>query len=155
MSDQSSLLARIDRIELELERIRKVGGGVVTRTWTPTYTGQSAAGVTTYTTQIGAYTLLGRFVFAMGRLVWTGATGTGVALIGGLPVAISFNNSTRFCGFVYSVNVTFANGSIQAVADSGTSTSAFVMLSPATNAAGTLLTVEAAGDLSFTIIYES
>lgn len=61
-------------------------------TWTPTFIGDSVAGTTTYTSQIGAYTKVGRQVTLTGEVSVTATTGSGGLLIGGLP----FNNSSSF-----------------------------------------------------------
>jgi hypothetical protein len=56
-------------------------------TWTPTYYGSTSAGTTTYVTQSGIYTKVGRVVTATFNLSITNATGTGDIRIGGLPFA--------------------------------------------------------------------
>jgi hypothetical protein len=118
-------------------------------TWTPTYLGAATPGVTTYTTQVGNYTKIGRVVFAQLDLVWTAATGTGVVRIGGLP----FTTATGMI-FAYAVQTTsmaFANGSVQGVIQGNQVLAQ--LFSPATNAVGTELTIEAAGTLRGMIIY--
>lgn len=113
----------------------------------PTYTGLTTAGVTTYTTQVGAYTRIGNVVVAQAYLVWTAATGTGFVRLGGLPFAAASDVAFP----VASANMTFANGSIQGLLQSGST--AAQLFSPATNAGGTELSVEAAGVLRYTIVY--
>lgn len=115
-------------------------------TYTPTYLGASTAGATTYTTQDGFYTRIGRVVFFNGRVIWTAATGTGSAIVS-LPFTSNATTGMRYAINVYTTNVTFANGSIQATI--APNVAFFSMLSPATNAAGTVLAVEAAGDIIF------
>lgn len=122
---------------------------ILSGTWTPSYEGATTAGVTTYTTQIGNYTRIGRVVFAQFDLVWTAATGTGVVRIGGLPFTSATGINVAYA--VQSTNVTFANGSIQGLFQ-GNNTKA-QLFSPATNAAGTELAIEAAGTLRGLIIY--
>jgi hypothetical protein len=155
MSDAAyALIAKANELERRLEQTEvKEVPLVQIGTYQPTYIGLTTAGATTYTTQEGTYTRIGNRVFVNGRIVWTAATGTGIAAVS-LPVAAVFTRISRYPVYFYPVNVTFANGSIVGVVDSGTSSLAFVMLSPATNAAGTLLVVEAAGDLSFATSYE-
>ena len=69
-------------------------------TWTPTYYGDGTAGTTTYTGQKGSYTKIGNRVFIELDVSWSGQTGTGSGLIGGLPYAgASYSNDSR--GFVY------------------------------------------------------
>ena len=57
-------------------------------TWTPTLAGDGTAGTTTYTTQVGYYTIIGNLVYVEGQMVITAATGTGNAIIGGLPFTV-------------------------------------------------------------------
>jgi hypothetical protein len=116
--------------------------------WTPTYDGITP-GATTYTTQQGAYTKIGRVVFAQFELVWTAAAGTGGIRIGGLPYTSLAGAKTPYA--VQTVNVTFANGSEQGVIQGGQVVGQ--VFSPATNAAGTELQVEAAGTMRGLIIY--
>lgn len=111
-----------------------------------TYLGATTAGATTYTTQDGFYVRIGSFVFAHGRVIWTAATGTGSAIVS-LPFTSQNTTGMRGIAVVYPTNVTFANGSI--AAQIAPNTAFFVMNSPATNAAGTAVAVEAAGDIIF------
>ena len=122
-------------------------------TYAPTYLGQAVAGATTYTIQEGSWVRIGRKVQVWGRVAWSAATGTGAAIIS-IPKTAIFTRVTRFPVLIYPVNLTFANGSVVGVIDSATSAVYFVMNSPATNAAGTAVAVEAAGDLSFSTEYE-
>lgn len=115
-------------------------------TYTPTYLGATTAGATTYTTQDGFYTKIGRVVFFHGRVIWTAATGTGSAIVS-LPFTSNTTTGMRSIAVVYPTNVTFANGSI--AAQIAPNSAFFVMNSPATNAGGTAVAVEAAGDIIF------
>jgi len=60
-------------------------------TWAPTYLGLTTAGTTTYNVSNGLYVKVGQMVTVTGLLVWSSATGTGSAALGGLPFTI--NNS--------------------------------------------------------------
>jgi len=57
-------------------------------TFTPTLTGASVAGTTTYTAQNGYYTKIGNVVFVYATIVITAATGTGDLLFGALPFTV-------------------------------------------------------------------
>ena len=61
-------------------------------TWTPTLTGGSTAGTTTYTDQFGTYVIIGNFIFLSCLIIITGATGTGNAVIGGFPNPVGSTN---------------------------------------------------------------
>ncbi len=67
-------------------------------TWTPTIVGGGAAGVTTYTSQNGYYTRIGNIIIIIGTIVITAATGTGDALIGGLPFTVKSQTNGNSCG---------------------------------------------------------
>ena len=114
-------------------------------TYTPTYDG-ATPGTTAYTTQAGFYTRIGRVVYFNGRVTWTNATGTGEARVS-IPFTSSSTGNMRYSLAVYPINVTFANGSV--VGQIPNNVAFFNMNSPATNAAGTGLTVEVAGDIIF------
>lgn len=114
-------------------------------TYVPTYGGATAAGITTYTTQVGSYLVMGWLTLVWGQVVWTAASGTGNAQIS-LP---SIPSVISTLGNVRSQAVTFAAGAPEVLTSGG-----FLQLrSPATNAATTPVAVEAAGDLIFAIAY--
>lgn len=135
------ILRRLDELEAQ-SKINYAKG-----TFVPTYFGGTTAGVTTYTTQEGYYRRMGSVIDVWGKLVWTAATGTGVVRLGGLP----FTALVDAAFYVRTVNVTFANGSIQGILQAGNAVAQ--LFSPATNAAGTELAIEAAGSLWYQIRY--
>lgn len=142
------LLRRLRKLEDRLDRgMPEVPLYTPPTAYTPTYVGATTPGVTTYSFQQGEYVRIGRLVVASGAVVWTAATGTGNARIS-LPIAgaAGLNQS----GSVRVVSVTFAAGAPQ-VEFAGSPY--FEMRSPATNAAGTVVAVEAAGNIVFTIVY--
>lgn len=118
-----------------------------TGTYTPTYVGGTTAGVTTYSTQQGVYTRIGNIVMATGAVAWTNATGTGNARIS-LP--FTAQAGVNHTGALRLVNVTFANGSVE---PEFAGVNYFEMRSPATNAGGTVVAVEVAGNIIFTIVF--
>lgn len=75
--------------------------------WTPTMTGGTTGGSTTYTTQLGRYTRVGRQVTAFFVVTWTAATGTGIATIGGLPFTILNVSNYTPLGIVITSSATF------------------------------------------------
>lgn len=116
-------------------------------TYTPTYVGGTTAGVTTYAAQIGQYWHVGSFVYVIGQVAWTNATGTGNARIS-LPLAALANatGNLRLSG------VTFANSAPEIFITGGDSF--FIMDSPLTNAAPTTVAVEVAGNVIFSLFYK-
>lgn len=119
-------------------------------TYAPTYLGATLAGVTTYTLQAGFWRRIGTIMVTWGAVVWSAATGTGTALIS-LPFPSSSVANSNFSGSVRCSSVTFANSTPQV--QFAASATAWQMLSPLTNAGGTLVAVEAAGNLIWTIVY--
>lgn len=130
--------------------ITLTGAWAVT-SYTPTYQGSTTGGSTTYTTQQGWYIRIGNIVLATGTLVWTAASGTGNVRIL-LPVTSKNTSGQRYIGAVYTESVTFANGSIQAVNFANNNT--LRLFSPITNGAATELSIEAAGTIIFSILYQ-
>lgn len=81
-------------------------------TWTPTVTGATTAGTATYQTQTGYYTRIGRQVFCHINLYWLTSTGTGTALVGGLPFTVNSSLLENFAIlFDGNANVTNASAS--------------------------------------------
>jgi hypothetical protein len=131
------ILRRLDALEATPHSIYAKG------TFTPAYDGVTP-GTTTHTVQQGVYRRLGdRVDFAL-TLAWTAATGTGAVRIGGLPFASANVANQNVSGSIYHTGLTFANGSVVVLLAPN---AALRLFSPATNAAGTELTVEAAGVL--------
>lgn len=56
-------------------------------TFTPTIQGGTTAGVGTYTSQVGTFTIIGRCLFFNVEIAWSAHTGTGPVQLAGLPVA--------------------------------------------------------------------
>lgn len=149
MSDPNLTMQRqIQALQIDLERLRKADAGDAYNTYTPTYTGGSAAGVTTYFIQEGEYVCNGRIVFANGRINWSGATGTGEARVS-LPFVIS--NQYRTTGSLFIDGVTFANSTPQILMVPGQQY--FTMYSPLTNSSPTVVSVEAAGLIIWQVTY--
>jgi len=119
-------------------------------TFTPSYDGVTP-GTTTYTTRVGAYVRKGNEVTAVGRLTWTAATGTGVAVLGGLPFTSRNTASLRYPVTLWISAVTF--GGSFAMALMAENATVFTLYTTTTNAASTQLNVEAAGDIAFMVTY--
>ena len=110
-------------------------------TWTPTYTGGTTAGATTYSLQDGKYIRIGTLVVFSGAIAWTAATGTGDARI-----SLPFTPTNRGSAAISVDGVTFANSAPQTVV---TGVQYFIMTSPLTNAARATVQMEAAGRVDF------
>lgn len=143
-----------DMFVRQFRKLRKRTSKLETKAWilyqestyTPTYLGATTAGVTTYTTQVGFYTRIGRVVFFNGRVTWTAATGTGVAIIS-TPFTTANVTDMRYAISLRTNGLTFANNNV--IGSLALNSAAFSMTSLLTNAAPTDVNVEAAGDVIF------
>lgn len=143
-----NIFERIQKIEAQVKRIAARPFVYYDKgTFTPTYLGSATAGTTTYSIQVGNWTRIGRMVYLQGRVDWTASTGTGNAQIGGLPFTSANTTNGHVAIPLYTVNLTFANGSVQGII--APNVTFFTILSPATNAAGTTVQMEAAGTIIF------
>ena len=118
--------------------------------WTPTYTGSTSPGVTTYTTQVGFYVQVGAIAIATGTIVWTAVTGTGNVRIN-LPLTPANVTNLNYSGALYSNAMTWANTGIQIFV--APNVALLRLFSPASNAGSTELAIEAAGEIRFTTVY--
>jgi hypothetical protein len=126
------------------DRVMSSGG------FTPTYLGGTTAGVTTYTTQWGAWVRIGPIVIATATIQWSAATGTGDAQFS-LPFT-AINTANQFYSVAARTTlVTFANSA--PVGQIVNNTSFMVLTSPVTNAAAATVAMEAAGFIIYTATY--
>lgn len=116
--------------------------------WTPTYTGGTSAGSTTYTAQAGYWTRLGNVIHAQGRVAWSAASGTGAARIS-LP--FTSGNYDYGAGAIVTDGVTFASGAPQIQVPPNVAY--FELIAPTSNASSSAIAVEAAGTVVFTVVY--
>jgi hypothetical protein len=79
-------------------------------TFTPTATGSTTAGTTTYVAQKGFYTKIGRLVTVNINLYWTALTGTGNLQIGGLPFTSATTADNYSVGTCLSVGLNWTSG---------------------------------------------
>jgi len=153
MSDPRNIGRRLEQTQV-VERPGGVSGlnafYVPLTTYTPTYTGGTTAGVTTYTLQQGTYLRIGSLIVVTGTVGWSAATGTGDANIS-LPFAAQNVANQNYSLSLRITGVTFANGTPQG--QILPNTSFFTMQSPITNGASTPVAVEAAGTVIFTASY--
>lgn len=136
------------------------GGGsalttyVAQTSFTPTFVG-TVAGVTTYGTQSGYYVRIGSLVHVFAIVTWTAATGTGDALLGGLPFTINGSanyNPTGSCVFSATWTWPAAGTSMILRGLGGTTTAKFQTTGSATAIANLQMT-NAAGSLVADLTY--
>ena len=124
-------------------------------TWTPTLTGSTVAGTTTYSTQSGQYTRIGNTVIARFNLVGTAATGTGNALLGGLPLTPN-NVGTQVGAVQNQSNATwvFPAGTTNLFASSFNSTTATLFCSGSATTGSALQMANAAFNFKGCFVYQ-
>ena len=113
-------------------------------TWVPTYIGNTIAGTTTYTLQSGSYVRIARAVLFTMTVVWTAATGTGLALYS-LPLPVSSTADQYFAATCRSSGITFGAGAPEVEIDNGTQQA--YLRYPTSDAATSDINVEAAGNV--------
>ena len=79
-------------------------------TFTPTATGATTGGTTTYTVQAGFYTKIGRQVTVVIKLGYSAMTGTGLVNIGNLPFTSANTTSLETVGSVMTQNLNWVGG---------------------------------------------
>jgi hypothetical protein len=124
-------------------------------TFTPTVRGGGTPGTTTYTTQIGRYTKVGRLVTVSVSLAWTNVVGgTGGLQFGGLPFT-SANTTGSYDGIsiAYVSNIASTAGTVlYGLVEFGTTV---VTMTQTPTGGGTygLVTLDTAGEIAFTATY--
>jgi hypothetical protein len=120
-------------------------------TWTPTYSGATTTGVTTYTAQVGYYKRIGNLVIFSLYVAWSAATGTGTAVIG-LPLNVVNVTNLFFAPALWYSGITYGAGT-GALALIRPSTARAELQTPTNNAASAGIAVEAAGEVVMTGSY--
>ena len=88
-------------------------------TWTPRIEGATTPGTTTYITQSGSYTKVGRLVTCAFTVQWSATTATGNLKIFGLPFTNATPNGDGLF-FISNGTVTVSNGYVGTVQSGGT-----------------------------------
>jgi len=121
-------------------------------TFTPTVFGASTAGTTSYTTQQGVYTKIGKQVTISVRLSWTAITGTGELTFGGFPFS-SANDGMEYMGAVMTDGLNWGGGTFVQVYK-GANTSTAVLFYIADDVAwGVQQCVNETASIRFTVTY--
>jgi hypothetical protein len=81
-------------------------------TWTPTVAGGTTAGTTTYTTQRGFYTKIGRAVTVACKVSYSAATGTGAIQVGSLPFASGGGTGAEYYGSIMTSNLNWPSAGV-------------------------------------------
>ena len=123
-------------------------------TWTPQISGSSTVGVTSYVSQVGRFTKIGRMVFLNVYVSWYGQTGAGNLLIGNLPFTVQ-NSDAESTNFLQYSSLTVPLSSI-AFVQAVKNTAYLKVLSIATaGASSAALTVDPTASCAFSLAYEA
>lgn len=136
----------------EVFRADGLNSTVIHGAFTPTLTGGSTPGTTTYTVQKGSYCLQGKVCTFVAWIGWSAATGTGQAIVGGLPFNSLADTYTPITSFRYENFAIGANNSLQAYLGAISKTFGIETVSTAGGGAGTLA-IPASGSLMITGSY--
>jgi hypothetical protein len=89
-------------------------------TWTPTAVGSATPGTTTYISQEGRYTKIGRMVHVAGLVEYSAMTGTGQLHVGGFP--FSMQSFTLFTGVILPNDLNWTGGTYLTLLGAGGAT---------------------------------
>lgn len=115
--------------------------------FTPSVSGSSSAGTTTYTKRWGSYTKIGKRVFFTIALSWSGHTGTGDLQITNLPFAANSASENYTPITVFNNNVATTAGTITGALILPTQSIIQVYSMPTGGGGSGLVGMDAAGDL--------
>ena len=93
-------------------------------TWTPTATGETTAGTTTYTTNTGGYVKIGQSVTVWFEISYSAMTGTGNMSIGGFPFTSVSGSAGQAAGAVMTNVLNWSGGSYLVLYKSANTTTA-------------------------------
>ena len=124
-------------------------------TFTATVLGSTVAGVGVYTVNNGFYTKVGNLVTVQVYLIWTALTGgTGDLRFGGLPFAASGEtNALSSASVGYVDNITLTASNILTVFNSASNTFLQAYQYPVGGGAASIVPVDLAGGIFYTITY--
>jgi hypothetical protein len=128
-----------------------------TGTWTPTVTGQTTAGTTTYSVQAGYYTRFLDLCWIHATIIITNATGTGNMIVGGLPFTVKnqVNGSPNGAIRVQGAGLAWPAGTTQTTFSAVlNSTTGIVFCTGSSSAGGQLQMANTSFSLTFSAMYQ-
>jgi hypothetical protein len=121
--------------------------------WTPTITGATIAGDTTYTVQSGSYSRLGAIVTCNFSVVWTATTGTGDLYITDFPYNFGGAQPRAPLGTIWPDSMTWPADVKYFVGQGGDATTIMVMQGIKDGAAAAPMQMQGTGTINGTITY--
>lgn len=121
--------------------------------FTPTITGSTIPGVTTYVNQNGFYARMGNLVFAQLSIDWTATTGTGDIIMEGWPYKFGGGIARAPLCTVWIENMTWPAGVTYFIGFGQDNTKQMVFEGNKDSAASQHLQMQALGNIDVTIVY--
>lgn len=122
--------------------------------WVPTVSGSSSAGVGTYTTQVGIYSIVGNLIFATAEIVWSAHTGTGNLLITNLPFTVRNLANYNPEGIVNTISIALPGGSSRtSIGSCQHNTTTVDVQVTQNNGANLPVALSASGEVHLNIVY--
>jgi hypothetical protein len=120
-------------------------------TFTPTIIGTTTAGIGTYTTNQGRYTKIGNRVFCDVYISWSAHTGTGNLNLEGLPFTSNAAISAISIGLCSNISLTAGN--IMTGVTTASSTQIYFQQYPSGGGARSVVPMDTAGEIQFSVCY--
>ena len=124
-------------------------------TWTPVIYGSSSAGTATYSNQTGNYTKVGNLVCAVGRVSYSGHTGTGSMRMSGLPFTATSTNFMEPPIIVFGSDISLTANNYLVGTVKRSDTYVEYIQTPVGGGTTSAVTVDTGGSLFFTITYQA
>lgn len=124
-------------------------------TFTPTVAGSGTAGTATYTAQIGRYTKIGRIVTCQVRLNWSAGNGVGNFTIAGLPFTAAAQGAYGGAAIGWAGDIALTANNVMTIYVGNGSSTLIVYQYPVGGGAMSNVPYDAAGNLTFTVTYET
>lgn len=123
--------------------------------FTPTATGQTSAGVTTYSAQSGSYLRTGNLVYAQLSVSWSAATGTGNLIISGFPYKFGGAQPRAPICAVYADSMTWPVGTTYLFGLGADATTQLRIEGVATTTGASVMQMQSPGNVNLSITYET
>jgi len=124
-------------------------------TWTPVVEGATSAGSGTYSFQAGNYTKVGNLVMAAGRVTFSGHTGTGNMELHGLPFTSTNTGFIEPPCIIHGSDISLTANNTMVATVKRNDTYIEVLQALVGGGSRTVVPMDAAGTLHFTIIYQT
>ena len=123
--------------------------------WTPVVEGATSAGSGTYSFQAGNYTKVGNLVMAAGRVTFSGHTGTGNMELHGLPFTSTNTGFIEPPCIIHGSDISLTANNTMVATVKRNDTYIEVLQALVGGGSRTVVPMDAAGTLHFTIIYQA